>query len=433
MKKNILFILLICSINLYAQDVDSLDYYKTNHIRYDNSVYKDYIRTVILSRALAPLSNPIIILNSGEKLNLQFDDLSGEAHNYSYKYIHCEANWRPSLLSEMDYLKGFLNDNIAIYQPSFSTLQPFYHYSLDFPNDLMSPTISGNYLLIVYQTENEENIVLTRRFWVTENKVTIEANVHRATDPALAFSHQEVDFKLVTGTLKIANPYKDIKVKIVQNGFWEGGINDLKPLIAYNNELDYNLENGNVFKAGNEFRVIDIRTTKFETPTTERLFYDNAARQFTVFLKPDRSRSSERYSFIEDINGRFQIKNYEARDSDLESDYIKTIIRLPMSEPIEGGNLYLYGGLTNWQIVPWARLHYDTNDSTYKSVIFLKQGYYNYQYLFLPDGKVIPEVADLEGSHYETQNDYEFYIYWRDEMGRYDRLVAYKMSSNNLK
>jgi hypothetical protein len=57
-------------------------------------------------------------------------------------------------------------------------------------------------------------------------------------------------------------------------------------------------------------------------------------------------------------------------------------------------------------------------------LLLLKQGWYNYEYAFVPAGSNVPEVAHFEGSHYETENDYLILTYFRDPGVRYDRLTG---------
>jgi len=69
---------------------------------------------------------------------------------------------------------------------------------------------------------------------------------------------------------------------------------------------------------------------------------------------------------------------------------------------------------------------YNEDDGTYEALLYLKQGYYDYQYVFLPDGKRIADESIVEGSHFETENKYTILVYYRPVGGRYDQLVGFK-------
>ena len=69
----------------------------------------------------------------------------------------------------------------------------------------------------------------------------------------------------------------------------------------------------------------------------------------------------------------------------------------------------------------------------YESSVYLKQGYYNYLYALndTSTGKV--DVSYIEGTHYETQNEYYIYVYYREIGKTYDQLIGYiKTTSNSL-
>jgi len=60
----------------------------------------------------------------------------------------------------------------------------------------------------------------------------------------------------------------------------------------------------------------------------------------------------------------------------------------------------------------------------YEGSMLLKQGWYNYEYCFVPSGGNQPEGSHFEGSHWETENDYLILVYFRDPTKRYDRLTG---------
>jgi hypothetical protein len=62
----------------------------------------------------------------------------------------------------------------------------------------------------------------------------------------------------------------------------------------------------------------------------------------------------------------------------------------------------------------------------YECDILMKQGYYNYTYVFLKDKQKAGDETLTEGSHWETENDYAIYVYHRQRGTYYDQLVAIK-------
>ena len=412
---------------------DTTDYYQAGFIRYTNYIYKPGIHTVTLERINEPVSDALIILNSDQQLQLSFDELTDESTNYFFKYIHCDYNWQPSKIHESDYTKGFFYEQVPDYKPSFNTYQVYYHYNAVFPTEQMSITNSGNYLILVYENNEPEKPVITWRFRVVEPLVSISSNIHRATIIEQRNSHQEIDFKIDYADYPVQNPYVDLKVLIQQNGRWDNCIKELKPLFMKAHELEYNYEEENVFNGGNEYRNFDLRSLLYTTPYVEKIVQDSLTNIYKVKLRRDESRSYDRYSILEDINGKFLIKIYDGRNDQTESDYADVSFHLKYPEPLGNGNFYIMGGLTNWLLDPKARMVYDYQNQEYTCTLFLKQGYYNYQYVWVDDAKKMADETIIEGNHFETENDYYIFVYHSDLSTRYHRLIGFKkFNSRNI-
>lgn len=413
-------------LNNKTKTTNNDDYYVKSFIRYEDRTYKENIKTVQLYKEGWPLSSPLIQLDSDEKLFLSFDDLSDNIKTYKYTVIHCDADWKPSDMLKNEYIDGFQDDYISDYGSSFNTLVKYYHYSLSFPTENLRITKSGNYLLKVYTDEDtENNLVLTRRFMVFEQKVGINGKVKRATKIEDQDYKQEVDFEITYPNYNIQDPYSDLSVVITQNDRQDNAIRSLKPKYVKNNILDYDYEDDNVFSGGNEFRRFDIVSVKFISERIHRIFLDSAGYQ--IYLLPDVRRSFTTYASAMDINGKKLVKTTETvKDPDLEGEYAYIHFTLPYPEPLSNGNLYIFGALTDWQFQKEAIMKYNYQKRAYEGVLFLKQGYYNYQYVFLENTKSVGDETVAEGSHYDTENDYTIYVYNKESGTSYDKLIAVK-------
>jgi len=166
-----------------AEIIFSQEYFQENFLRYDDYVYKKNIRTVLLSRDDWEFSAPVIRLGTNEKLKLSFDDLDGDSKNYRFTIVHCDAAWNPtSSLLQSEYINGFFDDNILDYSYSANTIQRYVHYQLLFPTENLKPSKSGNYLLKVFIGYDQQDIALTKRFMVLDERVNIVPDIHRARD-----------------------------------------------------------------------------------------------------------------------------------------------------------------------------------------------------------------------------------------------------------
>jgi hypothetical protein len=398
------------------------DYYGENVIAYEDRAYQKNIRTVQLYDSTFQLSSPIIQLGTAQQLKLSFDDLDGGVKSYNYTLIHCDRNWLPSDLSTADFMTGIGNDFVNDHQYSLNSTQAYTHYNVEFPNQYTNITKSGNYIIKVYQDNNPDKLVLTKRFFVYDQKVMINAAVKPATTVSDRNYKQEIDFSIDHTGYEIKNPYDDLKVIIMQNSRWDNAITNLKPQYVKEDLLTYDYDEENVFTGGNEFRNYDLKTLRFQSMRVQKITYDSLKNH--VYLTPDEKRTYKRYSTLQDINGRYLIKMNEANNSEREADYAYIHFFLSDEELFTDGSLYILGGLTDWQFKKEFRMQYNPGRKGYEAVVYLKQGYYNYEYVFLKDGQTAGDETVIEGMHFETENDYTIYVYYHEPGTGYDQLIG---------
>jgi hypothetical protein len=403
------------------------DYYKKNFFRYEDCTYDDNIKTILLYKEGFQLAPPLIQLGSDEKIHLSFDDLSGNLRTFKYTIIHCDANWKPSDLMPMQYIDGFTEDDISTFGSSFNTDQKYYHYDLVFPTQNLKPLLSGNYILKVYKDEDkDENLMFSKRFMIVESKVEVTGIIRKATSNAEMNYKQEVDFTIAYSSYPIINPYSDLKIVVTQNDRWDNANTSLQPKYIKDNLLDYNYtDDQNTFNGGNEYRHFDIKSLKFVSDRLQKITTDSLG--FEVYLQPDPKRSFTTYNTINDINGKKLIKTDDpVRSSDLEGEYVYVHFFLPTYDEITDGNLYIFGALTDWHCQKDAIMKFDSKQGGYTGTLYLKQGYYNYEYILLKNNATVGDETFIEGNHFETENDYSIYVYNQEQGTNYDKLVAVK-------
>ena len=100
-------------------------------------------------------------------------------------------------------------------------------------------------------------------------------------------------------------------------------------------------------------------------------------------MLPDKVFNKDHYRTVPDINGAFSIDVREGSDPTRDADYALIHYGINYENLSLDGGLYLFGGLTDWQIKPEHRLEYNYRDKRYEGSIYLKQGYYNYQYVYV--------------------------------------------------
>ncbi|MBE0637182.1 MAG: DUF5103 domain-containing protein [Bacteroidales bacterium] len=405
------------------QGIAQTDYFSDDYLRYEDFVYQPNIRSVLLYKMGFEMSSPIVALHSEEKLMLSFDDLSADYSKYEYTIIHCDADWNPSDLMPNEYLESFTDDFIPSYDYSINTMQSYVHYRKMIPNDVISYKLSGNYLVKVYLEKQPDEVILTRRFYVIDPKADLSAVVDRPSNVVDRDFKQEITFSINTANIYVVDPFKEIKVTIRQNGRWDNAITNMKPRQVSGRELIYDNAGACVFDAGNDYRYFDIKSLRYNSMRVNAIEYDPLD-GYQVFLHEDEVKNKNVYQRIqESMNGRFLIKTEDWPDSSIESEYCTVNFFLPYPTPLIDGKLYIFGGLTNWQLLREAELTFNFERFGFEAKLLLKQGYYNYHYILLPNNSKVGDLTFAEGNFFETNNEYTFYVYFRPQGSRYDQLV----------
>jgi len=176
-----------------------------------------------------------------------------------------------------------------------------------------------------------------------------------------------------------------------------------------------------VFTGGSEFRTFDIKSLRYNGNRIVSVRFLNHTNN--AYIVEDLARPFGAYETNTTLKGRCYYKNEDFPGENTE-DYVFTHFALRSDFQIKDGDVYVYGELTDWQINPKAKLVYNPTSNYWEASLFLKQGYYNYQYVFVKNGTNIIDETYIEGSHWETKNDYTVLIYLRDEGTVYDKLIA---------
>ncbi len=418
MKRLILVIVILLITHLYSAAQKDKYYY-------ENAVYNGNIKTVMMYRDGFELTNPVLQLGEDAQLIFKFDDLSPDPKNYYYTIIHCDANWNESYLTQADYINGYPDNPLNDYKLSFNTTFNYTNYRLLLPNENIQFNISGNYVLVVYEDNDKEKVVITQRFYVYENMTEINGRVHRATFDAFQGSNQEVDFVVLNNRLAIQNPIEDVSAVIMQNNRWDNAVKNLKPQYIKDRQLIFDYNKENVFPGGNEFRYFDNRTNRYSGENVMSTNFVDPYYHKT--LKIDEVRANKDYFQYRDMNGKYTIESQDQQvhDFDNECDYTFIHFTLPLEAPLLGGTVNVFGALTGWNANKGDEMTWNFDTSAYELTLLLKQGYYNYQYAYVPKGSMVADLPNLEGSFWETENDYQIFVYYKDIAGRYDRLVGY--------
>lgn len=367
---------------------------------------------------------PIVSVAKTETLLLQFDLLLEEYIDVQAKIIHCNVDWTKSMYNDIEFLYDYNTFDIRDFEYSINTKTLYVNYWFNLPRVKKS----GNYIIQVYQNGNDEDVLFTRRFIAYENQVSIKYDTRMSTGVSSRRMNQQVEFDLVYSQLNVSNPMADFSVAVRQNQRWDTIIDDLKPTAVKGDgaTLEYRhfgMENN--FKAGNEFRMIDLRSFNYRGAYIAEV--DPDANPRTAKVQLSKSRRNESYSTLADQNGGFTFGSNEVTNDYLEYEYINTEFSIRSGK--YQGYVYVLGAFNDWSKDDKSRLKYDDKSQTYVRNILLKQGTYDYMYWV--DSPNIDPYA-LEGSHFQTANDYDIIVYYKSFSDMSHRVVGYRSFRSDL-
>jgi len=397
----------------------------TEKVNFENHAFSDRISMLRAYVKGNELSYPVIEFNSGDQILCEFDDRSPNSNDYYYEVVQCDNDWKKSQLFPSDYLDGFDINPITNYEYSVNTLVSYVHYQIDIPNDDLQLKVSGNYQVDIFEGNNREKLVAVCRFSVYESVVAIQAEINRPLGAGLENTSQEIKLTLQHDDLPLNDPFSEIKVMIVQNYRADRVLTNLKPVFIRDNELVYSFSGDNLMLGGNEFRSFDIRTVKRLAENVNDIKYVDT--MYQVQLRLDESRSYMKYFWEQEMNGNYLIYLDNGYDYYKTADYVWVHFTLDLPQPFLDGSVYVFGNLTNWECSPAGKLSYNADSKQYQGVMLLKQGYYNYEYVYRNTYTGEVDEPVIEGTHYETENNYLIYVYYRNLSMNFDRLVGYRV------
>lgn len=400
---------------------------------YLDGVYDLNIHAVKFYPSSGSLLMPIADLKANNhSLELHFDHLSNESRDYIYSIVHCNAEWQPTDLDQLEYITGFTEDRITEFQFSRLTLRPYISYTLKLPNNNMRWTKSGNYLLVVYDNETDETgerkLVIVRRFVVVENTWSIDVKFTPTTSAEKYNTHHELDFFIGHKGTRIANPQGEVRAIVLQNKRWDTAIGPLPPYSTRTDLLVFDYFDRIVFPAGKEWRTADIRSFVFSGPNIRSVEPNPTG--YNVVVVPAEPEANIPPQLRRDLNGAFAIENTNPNQTIDQCEYASVLFSLLVKAERPDQDIYLFGELTEWQIKSQFKMTYDYAAKAYFVETTLKQGLYDYGFAAVNRDTGGREDETIDGNWYTTRNNYTVLVYYKPFGARYERLMAASSFSN---
>lgn len=390
--------------------------------RYTTQPISDEINSIEVLANKKWDSYPIIKFNSSDYINIGFDKVSEDSYaRLRYKVVYCNADWQKNTeLSEIEYLDGFDNNLINDYESSLNTTVSYTHYNLRIPNQDVKPKLAGNYAVLVYDEDGDENdVLLTACFSVLDDVVNIAPEVSSITDIDANKEHHQLSFDL-NYKLNLRDVKNDFKVFVRQNNRIDNEVKDIKPNYIMPSKLRYKSNKSLIFEAGDEYHRFDLSSYKFNGKNVAHIEYNRP--NYHMHIVPNKINEGGTYSYDQDQNGRVIFRGTDVENIEREGDYFFVNLTLHADRPL-ANDVYVNGAFTYNTFSDKYKMIYDQDNREYYLSLFLKQGIYNYQYLTKQQNEF--STKDVEGNFYETENEYSIYVYYRPIGQKYDSLVGF--------
>lgn len=367
----------------------------------------------------------VIALGKGKSIEISFDILGSDTPDLIYKLEHHNAEGIPSELQHAEALSGFEYTDMPFPTSSIGTSIPYQHYTLTLPNEHIQFRVSGLYKLSVYTRDDTQTPLLQIPIYVPEQLLEISHKHITKQHITKGDTHQQIEIAL-TGLSKLGmtNPL-DLQVQVLQNYSNTIPCITLKhPTRQAGDKWVYDQDDAPLFWAGNEFLRLDHSSSiglglGFSSKREDKGKMHYIANRQALSLYTRRINE-------EDFNGLQIIRSRDVSDVTTQGDYHLVDFSLS-SPPFSSGRIVLEGQAFNHLPLEERTLSYNEQEACYQITLPLKTGYQEYKYIYIPDNiRDYHQSTPIEGSFYETSNDYTILVFLRDFTGRYDRLIAVK-------
>lgn len=365
-----------------------------------------------------PTEDQFPVIQLGDSMTLEFDDLLANEQDYYYKIKHCDYDWTPSQLLKSQYLSGSDNQRIIDYENSYTTLQPYSNYRLTIPNENVKLTVTGNFMLEIYNSYGD--LQFSRRFVVYRDAVAVSGVVKRSRDFNFINTKQVVQFNINTAGFNVVNPKREVKVAIIQNHQWPTALYNIKPQFTIGTELVYKYNEETSFYGGNEYLYFDTKDLRSPTFAISNIEMRDV---YHHYLFTNEYRFDQEYTYFPDINGDFVVRTLQGDDDSREAEYSKVHFSLPYSNLIGLNNVYVIGKFNNYALNDENRMTFNEENGKFETTLMMKQGFYNYKYVVQKeDGTIEPNL--VSGDFHFTENNYLILVYYRDFGNMYDSIIG---------
>lgn len=331
------------------------------------------IRTVQLYRSGDEGSLPIVGLQSGQTLTLEFDLLADYGEPFSVYFYHADRQWRRDLLPT-EYLQTFVSDDLRDYEPSLGTEVRYVHYTYEFPNPSIQFLRSGNYVLRVTEPGDEQAVLFERAFFLSEQSAEVDFAVRSGTGSyfqPLARVNPPGGFE---------SPIYDYNVCFARNGRFERSRCADEPTLIGGSLFEFMLPRPAAFGPEGPLFELDL---SYLQAGPQVVGVDLHASPYVVTLDADYARFGSDL-FEDALTGQPLVSTAvqdAANSADISAEYVEArFAYVPQDERELAGPVILTGSFNDWVIDPAYELLWNPEEQRYEGSLLVKQGRYAYRY-----------------------------------------------------
>ena len=360
---------------------------------------------------------PILSSRDRRQLVLSFDLLGHEGRPLSIYFYHADRQWRRDL-SPIEYMEGFRRDNLTEYTLSHAREPSYVHYEYAFPNDDVSFTVSGNYIVRVTEQGSEDDVLFERAFFLSEESASAQFALNRHLVGGSQRSALQPVLRLVPPESLGADVF-DFSTCFAANGRLEEARCSDRPITVQQPGLMFELDPDQAFQSQRASYFLDVADLSVGSNIVD---VDRSTTPQRVVLEEDLARfpDSDRGPLL---HGQSRIGEVvrDAADPDVGAEYVEVVFRyVPPDERPLRGDVYISGSFNNWHVSEENRMTWQPANNWYEGRALVKQGQYEYHYV----SKDARLRRVLRQSLPNARSLYTAFAYYRDASIGTDRLLS---------
>jgi hypothetical protein len=333
----------------------------------------------------------------------------------------CDRNWEPANNIFLENRGQNTFYNLDYFTLPTTVENANYHYNNRFPDKdgYVSFPFSGKWRFYIVDTQDESLVYAEGRFFVVQDDIPLNIKVKEETlDDNVYYPPNLGRVNWITADLSLKEDYFPFYVdelEIVKDHLLDYSIKVNRNSIDGNRIFEW--DGGSKLKfiakdvrPGNEYRQVDLRDINIFNSKNVKAQFDGM--EYERFYVQGNN----------DLNGGFILKS----PKDIYSTYMNVTFSVkPPSEVT--GDIYLVGAFNDWQLSESGKMNFDGDH--FSIIVPLKRGVYDYQYVVVNgdfNNKQNQDWYVLEGNNWETVNEYNIFLWYRDpDKGGYDRVIGY--------